>query len=126
MNIRNEDNADQSTNVDLYGSSSIFPTNGVANNEKSTNSIGYLDHSNVEIVVHSSSNKQKVDLGDDKALPNADAIIVLSPIPENMSDTNNGIGTYQTNTIQRILFCMKQCTVAAVLYAYTQGLNIFP
>ena len=125
-NIRNEDKVDYSTNVEEYGSSSLFPTHSAANNEKSTSLIGYLDHSNVEIVVHSSNNEQKFELEDDKALPNADAIIVLSPNPENMSDTNNGIGTYQTNTIQLILFCMKQCTVAAVLYAYTQGLNIFP
>ena len=125
-NIRNEDKVDYFTNVEEYGSSSLFPTHSVASNEKSTSSVGYLDHSNVEIVVHSSNNEQKLDLEDDKALPNADAIIVLSPNPENMSDTNNGIGTYQTNTIQLILFRIKQCTVAAVIYAYTQGLNIFP
>ena len=121
-NIRNEDKVDHSTNVEEYGSSSLFPTHSVANNEKSTSLIGYLDHSNVEIVVHSSNNEQKLDFEDDKILPNADAIIVLSPNPENMSDTNNGIGTYQTNTIQLILFCVKQYAVAAVLYAYTQRL----
>ena len=122
MNIRKEDNADYSTNVDLYDSSPLFPKHSVANNEKSTDSISHLDHSNVEIVVHSSSNEQNLDLGDDKEISNADAIIVLSPIPEKMSDTNNGIGTYQFNTIQLILFCVKQFAVAAVLYAYTQGL----
>ena len=125
-NIRNEDNADHSTNVELYEPSSLFPTHSVSSNEKSTDSIGHLDHSNVEIVFHSSSNEQKLDMGYNKALPNADAIIVLSPNPENMSDTNNGIGTYQTNTIELILFCVKQSAVAAVLYANTQGLNIFP